>query len=107
MLDANLHARLADWADLLLVLPLDAVTLADERGLDLIEVSPNASPPVCKIGDYGQLKYERKKREAAAVVAAEVAAEVAAKVAADSSINNDEQPSATMNKYEQRLTNIN
>jgi translation initiation factor IF-3 len=44
----------------------DGVALAEERGLDLIEVSPNASPPVCKIGDYGQMKYERKKREAAA-----------------------------------------
>lgn len=44
----------------------DAVRLAEERGLDLIEVSPNARPPVCRIGDYGQLKYERKKRAAQA-----------------------------------------
>jgi translation initiation factor IF-3 len=44
----------------------DAVALAIERGLDLIEVSPNAAPPVCKVGDYGQLKYERKKRAAVA-----------------------------------------
>lgn len=41
----------------------DAVTLAEDRGLDLVEVSPNASPPVCKIMDYGKLKYERKKAE--------------------------------------------
>lgn len=44
----------------------DAVRLAQDRGLDLIEVAPNSRPPVCKIGDYGQMKYERKKRAAAA-----------------------------------------
>ncbi|MDP6934355.1 MAG: translation initiation factor IF-3, partial [Myxococcota bacterium] len=44
----------------------DAVELAQSRGLDLIEVAPQARPPVCKFGDYGQLKYEKKKREAAA-----------------------------------------
>lgn len=44
----------------------DAVRLANERGLDLIEVAPNGRPPVCKIADYGQLKYDRKKRAAAA-----------------------------------------
>ncbi len=44
----------------------DAIQLAADRGLDLIEVAPQARPPVCKIGDYGQLKYERKKKAAAA-----------------------------------------
>lgn len=44
----------------------DAVRLAEDRGLDLIEVAPGARPPVCRIADYGQLKYERKKRAAAA-----------------------------------------
>lgn len=44
----------------------DALQLAQERGLDLIEVAPNGRPPVCKISNYGRLKYERKKREAAA-----------------------------------------
>lgn len=44
----------------------DAVQLAQDRGLDLIEVAPQARPPVCKIGDYGQLKYERKKKAAQA-----------------------------------------
>lgn len=44
----------------------DAVQLATDRGLDLIEVAPNGRPPVCKIGDYGQLKYDRKKKAAAA-----------------------------------------
>ena len=44
----------------------DALELAMDRGMDLIEVAPNARPPVCRIGDYGRLKYDRKKREAEA-----------------------------------------
>jgi len=40
--------------------------LAEEAGLDLVEVSPNADPPVCKILDYGKYKYEDQKRKAAA-----------------------------------------
>ncbi len=40
----------------------DAVRLAEDRGLDLIEVAPNGRPPVCRIQDYGKLKYERKKK---------------------------------------------
>ena len=35
-----------------------ALSLASEQGLDLVEVSPNASPPVCKIIDYGKYKYQ-------------------------------------------------
>ena len=42
--------------------PFDAVRLAKERGLDLLEVSPTAEPPVCKIADYGKYKYEKKKK---------------------------------------------
>ena len=46
------------------VLPTaDALALAQERGLDLVEVAPTAVPPVCKILDYGQYKYEIQKRE--------------------------------------------
>lgn len=41
----------------------DAVRMAKERGLDLIEVSPTASPPVCKILEYGKFMYEKKKKE--------------------------------------------
>ena len=41
----------------------DALKMAKERGLDLMEVSPNANPPVCKITDYGKFKYEKKKKE--------------------------------------------
>ncbi len=44
----------------------DALRLAQERGLDLVEMAPDARPPVCRIVDYGKLKYERKKRDAVA-----------------------------------------
>ena len=44
----------------------DAVKLAFEQGLDLVEVSPNASPPVCKIIDYGKYKYQVQKKQAEA-----------------------------------------
>lgn len=40
-----------------------ALQMARERNLDLMEVSPNAQPPVCKICDYGKFKYEKKKKE--------------------------------------------
>jgi len=41
----------------------DALALANERGLDLVEVSPNADPPVCRIMDFSKFLYERSKRE--------------------------------------------
>ena len=44
----------------------DAVRLAEERGLDLVEVSPNSRPPVCRVTDYGRLKYDKKKKDAVA-----------------------------------------
>jgi len=40
--------------------------LAEAAGLDLVEISPNATPPVCKIMDFGKFKYETQKREAEA-----------------------------------------
>ncbi len=40
-----------------------ALEMAREKGLDLIEVSPNARPPVCKLMDYGKHKYEAKRQE--------------------------------------------
>ncbi|EDM71908.1 translation initiation factor IF-3 [Roseobacter sp. AzwK-3b] len=40
--------------------------MAEEAGLDLVEISPNAEPPVCKIMDFGKFKYEQQKREAEA-----------------------------------------
>ena len=41
----------------------EALALAQEKGLDLVEVAPTAAPPVCRILDYGQYKYELQKRE--------------------------------------------
>ena len=49
------------------VVPIrEALERADEAGLDLVEVSPTASPPVCKILDYGKFKYELQKKAAQA-----------------------------------------
>ena len=48
-------------------MPIDAaLEAASEVGLDLVEVSPNANPPVCKIVDYGKLKYQEQKKKAEA-----------------------------------------
>ena len=46
--------------------PFEAVKLARAKGLDLVEISPNANPPVCKIQDFGKFLYEQDKRERAA-----------------------------------------
>lgn len=40
----------------------EALRMAEAAGLDLVEVSPNAAPPVCKILDYGKFKYEQQKK---------------------------------------------
>jgi translation initiation factor IF-3 len=40
-----------------------ALKMARERGLDLIEIAPNAKPPVCRIMDYGKYKYQKSKKE--------------------------------------------
>jgi translation initiation factor IF-3 len=40
-----------------------ALAIAGDYGLDLVEVSPNANPPVCKIMDYGRFKYEQTKKQ--------------------------------------------
>jgi translation initiation factor IF-3 len=46
------------------ILPIqEALRLAYEKGLDLVEVAPNAVPPVCRILDFGKFNYERQKRE--------------------------------------------
>lgn len=50
----------------------DATTKAQEEGLDLIEISPKAQPPVAKITDYGKYKYEQKKKEKEAKAKAHV-----------------------------------
>jgi translation initiation factor IF-3 len=56
----------ADGENLGVVDPRKALMLAEEAGLDLVEISPNATPPVCKIMDFGKYKYETQKREAEA-----------------------------------------
>ncbi len=43
--------------------PRDALALAREKNLDLVEVAPNANPPVCRIMDFGKFMYERTKKE--------------------------------------------
>ena len=41
----------------------EALRMAHERGLDLVEVAPNAVPPVCRLLDFGKFQYERQKKE--------------------------------------------
>jgi translation initiation factor IF-3 len=62
------EVRLIDDAgEMLGVVPLrEAQARADDLGLDLVEVSPTAQPPVCKILDYGKFKYEAQKKANAA-----------------------------------------
>ena len=43
--------------------PKDALKRAEDEGLDLVEIAPNANPPVCKIIDYGKFRYDQTKRE--------------------------------------------
>nr|WP_246107422.1 translation initiation factor IF-3 [Puniceibacterium confluentis] len=56
----------ADGENVGVVTPARAMEMAEEAGLDLVEISPNAAPPVCKIMDFGKYKYETQKREAEA-----------------------------------------
>ena len=44
----------------------EALRMAEEAALDLVEISPNADPPVCKILDYGKYRYEQQKKAAEA-----------------------------------------
>jgi len=56
----------AEGENIGVVTPEKAMDLAFEAELDLVEISPNATPPVCKIMDYGKYKYEQQKRESEA-----------------------------------------
>ena len=56
----------ADGENVGIVSPARAMAMAEEAGLDLVEISPNAEPPVCKIMDFGKFKYEQQKKEAEA-----------------------------------------
>ena len=52
----------ADGEQLGVIPILEALSLADNVNLDLVEIQPNVDPPVCKILDYGKFKYEAQKR---------------------------------------------
>ena len=53
----------ADGAQLGVMTPLDALRLAREAGLDLVEVAPQTAPPVCRILDFNKFRYEERRRE--------------------------------------------
>ena len=54
-----------DGTQLGVMTPPEAIERAADQGLDLVEVAPNAQPPVCRIMDYGKYKYEQKKKKGA------------------------------------------
>jgi len=56
----------ADGENVGVTTPSHGMQLAEEAGLDLVEISPNATPPVCKVMDFGKFKYETQKRESEA-----------------------------------------
>lgn len=56
----------ADGENVGVVTPQFGMDLAAKAELDLVEISPNANPPVCKVMDYGKFKYEQQKRESEA-----------------------------------------
>ena len=56
----------AEGENLGVLSPIRALELAEQAGLDLVEISPTAEQPVCKIMDFGKFKYETQKREAEA-----------------------------------------
>lgn len=59
---ANVRVIDEDGSQLGVLSKNDALKLAEERGLDLVEVSPNADPPVCKIVDWGKYNYQKTKQ---------------------------------------------
>lgn len=63
MIDAPALRLVDDKGEMAPVISIEeALKLADEAGLDLVEVAPNADPPVCKLLDYGKYKYEAQKK---------------------------------------------
>lgn len=53
----------ADGKQIGVITPFEAIKIAESEGLDLVEISPNAEPPVCKIIDYGKYRYQQTKKE--------------------------------------------
>ena len=62
----EVHLIAADGANLGNVPIAEALAKAQEAGLDLVEISPNAEPPVCKLLDFGKYKYQEQKKQAEA-----------------------------------------
>ncbi len=62
----QIRVVLADGTNNGIMNTYDALKLAQEQGLDLVEINPRSQPPVCKIMDYGKFKYEEKKKAQAA-----------------------------------------
>jgi translation initiation factor IF-3 len=62
----EVHLIDKDGANKGTVLIAEALRLAQEAGLDLVEIAPNATPPVCKLLDYGKFKYQEQKKAAEA-----------------------------------------
>lgn len=62
----EVHLIDKDGANKGTVLIAEALRLAQEAGLDLVEIAPNAAPPVCKLLDYGKFKYQEQKKAAEA-----------------------------------------
>jgi len=56
----------SDGAQIGVMLTRDAIAMAVAEGLELVEISPNAEPPVCKIMDYGKFLYQKDKQQQAA-----------------------------------------
>ena len=61
--DAQVRLLGANGEQLGIVSSAEANKMADEQGLDLVKISPNAVPPVCKIMDYGKFLFDKQKRE--------------------------------------------
>ncbi|MDQ2079391.1 translation initiation factor IF-3 [Xanthobacteraceae bacterium Astr-EGSB] len=62
----EIHLIDKDGANKGTVTVAEAIVMAQEAGLDLVEIAPNATPPVCKLLDYGKFKYQEQKKAAEA-----------------------------------------
>ena len=63
ILDKEIRLIGEDGAQLGIMSPAEALEIAVDRGLDLVNISPNVDPPVCKIMNYGKFRFEQSKRE--------------------------------------------
>jgi translation initiation factor IF-3 len=61
--DKELRVIAADGTQLGIMSSADAQRIADEKNMDLVKIAPQATPPVCKIMDYGKYRFEQAKRE--------------------------------------------